>query len=219
MMYREIQRGTREWNTRHQWWLTVIARLKPGVSMQGAKPETDVLWKQILANDPESKPPAAYDKDYAQRNRATLLEASGGYTYLRSQIQKPLIVLMTVVALVLVIACANVANLLLARATARQREIAIRLAVGAARGGLITQLSIETLMIAVLGGIVSIVIAWWGVHVLLTFFPKRAIPLQFDLTPDWRLLGFSFGVCLVVGLLCGIAPAIQTTLPNLTAAL
>ena len=219
MMYREIQRGTREWNTRHQWWLTVIARLKPGVSMQGAKPEADVLWKQILANDPESKPPAAYDKDYAQRNRATLLEASGGYTYLRSQIQKPLMVLMIVVALVLLIACANVANLLLARATVRQREIAIRLAVGAARGRLIIQLVIETLMIAVLGGIVGIGIAWWGVHVLLTFFPKRAIPLQFDLTPDWRLLAFSFGVCLVVGLLCGIAPAIQTTRPNLTAAL
>jgi predicted permease len=219
MMYREIQRGAREWNTRHQWWLTVIARLKPGVSMEGARPETDLLWKQILANDPESKPPAAYDKDYSQRNRGTLLEASGGYTYLRSQIQKPLMVLMIVVALVLLIACANVANLLLARATVRQREIAIRLAVGAARGRLIIQLLIETLMIAVLGGIVGIGIAWWGVRVLLTFFPKRAIPLQFDLTPDWRLLAFSFGMCLLVGLICGIAPAIQTTRPNLTGAL
>jgi predicted permease len=219
MMYREIQRGAREWNTRHQWWLTIIARLKPGVSMQHAKPEADLLWKQILANDPESKPPAAYDKDYAQRNRGTLVEASGGYTYLRSQVQKPLMVLMIVVALVLLIACANVANLLLARATVRQREIAIRLAVGAARGRLIAQLVIETLMMAVLGGIVGIGVAWWGVRVLLTFFPKRAIPLQFDLTPDWRLLAFSFGICLIVGLLCGIAPAIQTTRPDLTSAL
>jgi predicted permease len=219
MMYREIQRGAHQWNSRHQWWLTIIARLKPGVSMQAAKPEADLLWKQILANDPESKPPAAYDKDYAKRNRGILVEASGGYTYLRSEVQKPLMVLMIVVALVLLVACANVANLLLARATVRQREIAIRLAVGAARGRLIAQLVIETLMIAVLGGFVGIGVAWWGVRVLLTFFPKRAIPLQFDLTPDWRLLAFSFSVCLIVGLLCGIAPAVQTTRPDLTSAL
>ena len=178
-----------------------------------------MLWKQILANDPESKPPAAYDKDYAQRNRGTLVEASGGYSYLRAQVQKPLMVLMIVVALVLLIACANVANLLLARATVRQREIAIRLAVGAAQWRLVAQLVIETLMIAVLGGIVGVGIAWWGVRVLLSFFPKRAVPLQFDLTPDWRLLAFSFGICLIVGLLCGIAPAVQTTRPDLTSAL
>ncbi len=218
MMYREIQRSAREWNSRHMWWLTIIARLKPGVSMQAATPEADLLWKQILAGDPEEKQ-AAYDKDYAQRNRGTLLEASGGYTYLRSQLQKPLMVLMIVVALVLLIACANVANLLLARATVRQREIAIRLAVGAGRARLISQLVIETLVMAVLGGIVGIGIAWWGVRVLLTFFPKRAVPLQFDLTPDWRLLAFSFAMCLLVGLLCGIAPAIQTTRPNLSSAL
>jgi predicted permease len=219
MMYREVQRGGRQWNTRHQWWLTVIARLKPGVTMAAATPEADLLWKQILANDPETKPPAAYDKDYALRNRGTLIEASGGYTFLRSQIQKPLMVLMIVVALVLLIACANVANLLLARATARQREIAIRLAIGAGRARLIMQLVVETLVIAMLGGIAGMAMAWWGVRLLLTFFPKRSIPLTFDLTPDWRLLAFSFGVCLVVGLLCGIAPAIQSTRPNLTSSL
>ncbi len=218
MMFREIQRSAREWNSRHQWWLNIIARLKPGVSMKTAKPEADLLWKQILANDPEEKR-QAYDKEYVTRNRGTLLEASGGYTYLRSEIQKPLMVLMIVVALVLLIACANVANLLLARATVREREIAIRLAVGAARGRLITQLVIETLVIAVCGGIVGVGVAWWGVRVLLTFFPNRGTPLQFDLTPDWRLLVFSFGMCLVVGLLCGIAPAIQTTRPNLSSAL
>jgi predicted permease len=218
MMFREIQRSASGWNSRHQWWLNIIARLKPGVSMKTAKPEADLLWKQILANDPEEKQ-QAYDKEYATRNRGTLLEASGGYTHLRSQIQKPLMVLMIVVVLVLLIACANVANLLLARATVRQREIAIRLAVGAARGRLITQLVIETLVIAVCGGVVGIGIAWWGVRVLLTFFPNRGTPLQFDLTPDWRLLAFSFGMCLLVGLLCGIAPAIQTTRPNLSSAL
>jgi predicted permease len=218
MMYKSIQRGAREWNTRHQWWLTIIARLKPGVSMQAATPEVDTLWKQILKNDPEEKQPA-WNKDYQAQNRGTLLEASGGYTYLRSQLQKPLMVLMIVVALVLLIACANVANLLLARATVRQREIAIRLAIGAGRGRLISQLVIETMVIAIMGGVVGMGIAWWGVRGLLTFFPKRSIPLEFDLTPDWRLLLFSFGICVVVGLISGIAPAIQTTRPNLTSAL
>jgi predicted permease len=218
MMYKSIQRGALNWNSRHMWWLTIIARLKPGVSMQAATPEVDLLWKQILKNDPEEKR-TAYNKDYDKQNSATLLEASGGDTFLRSQLQKPLMVLMIVVALVLLIACANVANLLLARATVRQREIAIRLAIGAGRARLISQLVIETLVIAVMGGIVGMGIAWWGVRVLLSFFPKRAVAFEFDLTPDWRLLLFSFGICVLVGLLSGIAPAIQTARPNLTSAL
>ncbi|MGH9759390.1 MAG: ABC transporter permease, partial [Blastocatellia bacterium] len=131
MMLREIRRGDRQWNNRHYWWLTVIARLKPGVTRQAAIPEADLLWKQILANDPEHHAPPAYDKDYEQRNRATLLPGSGGFSFLRNSVQKPLGVLMVVVALVLLIACSNVASILLARAAARQKEIAIRLAVGA----------------------------------------------------------------------------------------
>ena len=219
MQYRDIRRGARDWNTRHQWWLNIFARLKPGVSMAVATPEMDVIWKQILARDPEEKPPAAYDKDYAARNRGTLLPGSGGYNYIRQNIQKPLVVLMIVVALVLLIACANVANLMLARATARQREIAIRLAIGAGRARLIAQLVTESLVMAVIGGIAGIGIAWWGVRLLVKFFPRQSVPYDFDFAPDWRVLAFSFGACLLVGLLCGIAPAIQSTRPNLTAAL
>jgi predicted permease len=215
-----IQRGVREWNTRHYWWLTTLGRLKPGATLQSAIPEMDLLWKQILASDPERKPVPAYAaKDYAERNRATLLPGSGGYSYLRNQIQKPLTVLMIVVALVLLIACANVANLLLARAASRQREIAIRLAVGAGRGRLISQLVIETLVVSVLGGIASVAFAWWGVRVLLTFMPKRGVPIALDLTPDWRLLLFAFGISVGAGLICGLIPALQATRPNLTSAL
>jgi predicted permease len=181
MMLREIRRGTREWNTRHYWFLNIIARLKPGASLVAARPEADLLWKQILANDPDEKR-RPFDKDYDTRNRGTLLEASSGYMWMRSQLEKPLLVLMIVVALVLLIACANLANLLLARATVRAREIAIRLAVGAARARLIAQLATETIVIAFLGGIAGIGIAWWGVRLLLTFFPKRGLPLQ--IRPD-----------------------------------
>ena len=179
----------------------------------------DTLWHQVEASDPERKPVQAYQKDHEIQNRGTLLDASGGYSGLRNDIQKPLMVLMTVVGLVLLIACANVANLLLARAAARQREIAIRLAVGAGRARLVRQLVLETVVIAMAGGIAGAAFAWWGVRALLRFLPQRSVPLELNLSPDWRLLAFSFGVCLVVGLVCGILPALQATRPNLTATL
>ena len=219
MMQREVYRTAGQWNNRHVWWVTILCRLKPGVTRQAAIPEVDTLWKQILANDPERRPVPAYEKDYSKQNRGTLLEASGGYSYLRNQIQKPLMVLMIVVGLVLLIACANVANLLLARAVARQREIAIRLAVGAGRARLVSQLVLETMVVAIAGGIAGAALAWGGVRVLLTFLPQRSVPVALDLTPDWRLLGFSFGMCLAVGLICGIVPALQATRPDLTTAL
>src|SRR5260370_25768725 len=113
---------------------------------------------------------------------------------------------MIVVALVLLIACANVANLLLARAASRQREIAIRLAIGAGRARLIWQLVIETVVVSMLGGLAGLAVAWWGVKVLLTFFPRRTRPIELNLAPDLRLLAFSFVISLAVGPLCGIFP-------------
>ena len=221
MMLREVSRSDQPWNNRHYWFLSMIGRLKPGVTMQAAIAEMDLLWKQILANDPERRPVPEYaKKDYEKRNRATLLNASGGYSFLRTQIQKPLMVLMVVVALVLLIACANVANLLLARAASRQREIAIRLAVGAGRARLIRQLVIETLTVSLAGGAAGVAVAWYGVRVLIAFIPQRTTtPVALDLSLDWRLLCFTFGISVLVGLLCGIVPALQATRPDLTSAL
>jgi predicted permease len=221
MMLREINRSDRQWNNRHFWFLSMIGRLKPGVTMQAAIAEMDVLWKQILANDPERRPVPEYaKKDYEKRNRATLLNASGGYSWVRNQLQQPLMVLMVVVALVLLIACANVANLLLARAASRQREIAIRLAVGAGRARLIRQLVFETLTVSLAGGAAGVAVAWYGVRVLVAFIPQdTTTPVDLDLSLDWRLLAFTFGISVLVGLLCGIVPALQATRPDLTSAL
>src|SRR5574340_401064 len=216
VMMRNVNPTAREWNTRFFWWLTTMGRLKPGVSLAQANAELVVLRERIEANDPRNRRAApSWDKDRAIRQRGVVLPGANGFAFMRNMVQKPLLILMVVVGVVLLIACANVANLLLARAAARQREIAIRLSVGAARWRLVRQLLLESVLLSVLGAAAGVAFAFGGLRRLMSFAPRRGFPITLDLTPDWRVLLFLFAVALVAGTLAGLAPALRATRPEI----
>jgi predicted permease len=148
-----------------------------------------------------------------------VLPAASGKSNMRERFSKPLLVLMCIVGLVLLIACANVANLLVARATARQKEIAIRLALGAGRGRIITQLLVESLILSLTGGVTGVLLAIWVDRTLIGFLPTGTTPLTISSWPDTRILLFALGVTLATGLLFGLVPALQATKPELAGTL
>ena len=198
-------------------WLQVAARLKSGVSLEQAQAGINMGLQQLLHSEAGQLSKAARPEYLNQR---IVLAAGGrGASTLRAPFGEPLLILMGLVGLVLAIACANVATLSLARGTTRQKEIAICIALGISRRYLIRQLLTESALLALVGGTAGLLLAQWMDVLLLRLFSSGAGPIPLDLQPDVRMLGFTLGISILTGLLCGLVPAFRAGRVDLQLAL
>jgi len=193
-------------DARSSWWLRILGRLLPGETTPQAEARMKALAPEVYG---ATLPPNWGANDL--RRQFVLRPAATGFSDTGRQYRTALFTLMAVVGLVLLIACANIANLLLARAAARQREISIRMAIGATRRRVVRQLMSESLLLSVLGAAAGLLFAIWGSQLLVSFLSKAGSELQLDTTPDLRVLAFTMGVAALTGLLFGLAPALRAT--------
>ncbi len=201
------------------YWLTIFGRLKPGLTAQQAVAASQPVFRSILQEEEPAMKMHGKTRDQFLARRLELRPAAQGLNQLSQQWQKPLVVLMAMVGLLLLIGCANIANLLIARATTRQREIAIRLAIGATRGSLVRQLLTESLLVALAGGLLGLALSTILTEGLLRLLPPDETGGWLKPTIDMHVLLFSIAVSTVTGLLCGIIPAWQATRPDMAPSL
>ena len=197
----------------NSYWLQIMARLRPGVTLAEAQAELQPKFHQWVAGTA---------KNNQQRGNLPVLhleKGSGGLDTLRRQFSKPFLVLMTLVVLILAIACSNVANLLLARASSRRREIALRLSQGASRSRVVRQLLTESVLLSCLGGALGLLFAVWGIHFLTALLPEQSGTLPSAVQLSWRVLAMTAGVAVLTGVIFGLVPALQSTSVELTTAL
>lgn len=195
---------------RHHWWLAVMGRLKPGWTENRAISQLKTISAGVFENTvpPNYRPDQA---KYYAGYKLTAAPAGSGVSSLRESYEEPLLLLLGIAGLVLLIACANLANLLLARASTREREMAIRLAMGAGRGRLIRQLLEESLLLSVAGAALGAVLAVFLSRYLVFFLSTGRNPLFLELGPNRRVLAFTAAVAIVTCLLFGLAPALRAT--------
>jgi len=198
-------------------WVQVFARLKPGHTIESALAPLQGLFLQIRQHEmtlPGAKSWSPYLRERFMQGRLVVERAAMGYSSLRNDFSTPLLVLMSMVGLVLLIACANVANLLIARAFMRQREVAVRLSLGASRGQLMRQLLVESLLLSFVGGALGLLVAVGLTRTLISFIPTDGRPLLIETAPDWRVLAFTFALSLATGIVFGLLPAWRASRPD-----
>jgi predicted permease len=193
----------RSFDSDHYYWLLISARLRPGTTMAQAQARFAPVFHRWVESTAEN------DQERAHLPELVLTSGAKGLDTLRREYSKPIFVLLGMVGLILAIACANIANLLLARATARRREMAVRLSIGAGRWRVTRQLLTESLLLASIGGAAGILMAVWGVRSLTLLLSSGALTLKPDL--NWHVLAGAFALSSLTGLLFGIAPALQAT--------
>jgi putative ABC transport system permease protein len=204
-------------DNRRSRWVNVFGRLKPGVTQDQALAILQPFFHGLLeeeVKDAQFAKTTPYTRQQFLKGTMSLLPAAQGRSPIRQQLTQPLWMLFGIVAGVLLIACANVASLLIARAAARQKEIALRLALGASRGRIVGQLLIESVTLALVGGALGLVVAAWTTKFLLGFLPTSDFPHVINGAMDWRVLAFNFALSLATGLLFGLAPALRSTKPD-----
>ncbi len=233
------------WNNRQSdaafWWLTVIGRIRPGSERKQAEAEVSAIFENevlhgpapLFSNsttgvaggggwgspEPPKPTPGSNSPESSENPEIRLISAQTGLTGQRIRYSNPLYVFMLAVAIILSIACANVAGLMLARTAARKQEVAVRLALGAGRLRIVRQLLTESIVLAAFGGLLGILFSYWGAHSIFAFVSSNLPrPLGYSPSVDPRVLGFTAGISLLTGILFGIAPALTSLRVDLTGA-
>jgi len=222
MMQEQIIPGLKLLEDRRTRFLNVFGRLKPGVPVAQAKAAVQPLFHQILDGEVKEEAFAHADKETIDRflkSNMDVFPGGTGTSFMRRELTTPVYVLMGLVAFVLLIACANLANLQLARATARGKEIAVRLSLGASRLQIMRQLLVESVALSVTAGVAGLLVGRWLLSVLISMRQSETSKLTITTDIDPRVLLFNFGVAAFVGILFGLAPAWQSTRPDLATTL
>jgi predicted permease len=206
-------------NPRHRW-MTMMARRRPGVSATQAQAAIDVLYRQTLAEELAqfSTNLTEHDKKRALEGRIQLVSGEQGFAHMQGTMKRPLLLLFIVAGVVLLVACANLSNLLLARTEKRRQEIAVRLAIGAGRGRLIRQWLTESFLLAMVGGFAGVLLAYWAKHALAGFLPAT-YSANLDMPMDLSVLGFTLIASLLTAVFFGLAPILQISRSPVSAAL